>query len=41
VAYAAREGVLMVAYSPFSAYPFAMRAADDPIVQVGLTLIYT
>jgi diketogulonate reductase-like aldo/keto reductase len=31
--YARSEGILPVAYSPFSAYPFSMRPTEDPIVR--------
>lgn len=33
VAYTRREGIVLVSYSPFSAYPFVMKPADDPIVR--------
>lgn len=33
VAYAQEQGIIPVAYSSFSAYPFVMMPADDPIVR--------
>eukprot|EP01038_Epipyxis_sp_PR26KG_P005727 gene5727-7910_t len=33
VRYARSENIIVVAYSPFSAYPFAMRPLEDPIIK--------
>jgi diketogulonate reductase-like aldo/keto reductase len=37
VAYCRQHGIVLVGYSPFSAYPFAMEATQDPLVRLLAT----